>query len=55
MTTPSKKKYWTIYLKIDYYDKFYIMDILSLKKETTGEIWILDDAKELSLFVLDVI
>lgn len=31
------------------------MDILSLKKETTGEIWVLDDAKVLSLFVLDVI
>ena len=26
----QKKKYWTIYLKIDYYDKFYIMDILPL-------------------------
>ena len=53
---PQKKKpYWTIYLKIDYYDKFYVMDILSLKKETTGEIWVLDDAKVLSLFVLDVI
>ena len=33
----------------------FVIDILSLKKETTGKIWVLDDAKELSLFVLDVI
>ena len=59
MTTspPAKKNptYWTVYLKIGYYGKFYVIDILSLKKQTTGEIWVLDDAKELSLFVSDVI
>ena len=54
---PPKKNstYWTVYLKIGYHGKFYVIDILSLKKETTGKIWVLDDAKELSLFVLDVI
>lgn len=54
---PAKKNptYWTVYLKIGYYGKFYVIDILSLKKQTTGEIWVLDDAKELSLFVSDVI
>lgn len=54
---PAKKNptYWTVYLNIGYYGKFYFIDILSLKKETTGEIWVLDDAKELSLFVSDVI